>query len=137
MDKRIFKFIEHEIEEYPDVKKTLESMEWEKDVILSSTNSDNSGVRCGTGDPTARKGIELASTKARLRAEENVRIMGNVLAYLPEEKYRLIELRYWTNPQTLTDEGIACKLNIDRSTYFRWKKEIVYLVGQKLGIAPF
>lgn len=85
------------------------------------------------GDPT---GSAAAALVSHARLQELERITGAIRAVydqLPPEKKRLVELRYWTKPQTRTWEGIAQELNVGRRTAFRWRDEIIHAIAGRLG----
>jgi RinA family phage transcriptional activator len=52
---------------------------------------------------------------------------------LDEDKKRLVQLKYWTKPQTLTWEGIAQQLRISRAQAFRWREQIICEIASHLG----
>lgn len=62
-----------------------------------------------------------------------VSCIESVTSQLPDDKKRLMELAYWTKPQTLTWEGIAQTANISRKTAFRWRDEIIMSITERLG----
>ncbi|WP_074729961.1 transcriptional regulator [Paenibacillus naphthalenovorans] len=57
----------------------------------------------------------------------------NVVGQLPQEKQKLIKLRYWTRPQLLTWDGVAIELDVGRATAIRWRDEIVIEIAKKIG----
>ena len=51
---------------------------------------------------------------------------------LPQDKKRLVELKYWTN-SNLTWDGLALSLNISKRQAERWNNEIIISIGERLG----
>ncbi|MDT2247866.1 hypothetical protein P7H16_14335 [Paenibacillus larvae] len=45
----------------------------------------------------------------------------------------MIKLRYWTRPQTLTWEGVAQRIEKDRTTAIRWRNEIIREIANRIG----
>lgn len=135
MNRDVFRYIEHTIREYPDVKKILEEDEDFKDIILSSPVGDGSGVRGEIGNPTEAKALKLLASKTRTQMMKNQRAVYIVTSELPEERYRFVELYYWQRPRLLSNEGIARELCISTPTLYEWKRAIVKLVGIELGLA--
>lgn len=126
-------YIEAELRDYHDTIKAIE--EDREELILSSPVRDNVGGKSyDIGDPTQAKAIKLLTNKRIRRMEQTVEAINRVLAELPEEKYRLVELKYWTRPQTLTDVGIARELCCDRRTIYKWIDGIVMAIGIELGL---
>ena len=134
MNRKVRQYIEHEIRHYPSSKRELDDLYSE--IIHSSPSGDGTGIRdSGTSDSTGSKAIRL-TTNARLkRLEETVTAIETVLETVDEEKYRLIELKYWKKPQTLTDTGISEELCVNRATMYRWINGICYAIGKNLGLA--
>lgn len=131
--KEIKAYIEAELRDYND---TLRNIAIDKQELLLETASfDNiGGTNYNIGNPTQAKAMKLLTNKRIRRMEETCKAINNVISALPEEKYRLIELKYWTRPQTLTDEGIARELCCDRRTIYKWIDGIVIALGVEMGL---
>jgi RinA family phage transcriptional activator len=65
--------------------------------------------------------------------ESTVEAIENVYNRLPEEKKLLVNIYYWTRPQTLSWEGVAQKLHVSRKTAFNWRDEIIWAISEQLG----
>lgn len=126
-------YIESELRDYHDTLKAIE--EDREEIVLSSPIRDNvGGKNYDIGNPTQAKAIKLLTNKRLRRMEQTVEAINRVIEMLPEEKYRLIELKYWTRPQTLTDVGIAREIGCDRRTLYRWVDSIIMAIGVELGL---
>ncbi|MEV2908588.1 hypothetical protein ABNF65_07980 [Paenibacillus larvae] len=62
-----------------------------------------------------------------------VNSIESVVEGLPEKKKELIKLRYWARPQTLTWEGVAQRIERDRTTAIRWRNEIIGEIANRIG----
>ena len=127
-------YIEEEIRLYHKSLKEIERMR--NDIITGTKQQCNDGSqRCGLSDPTGQLVAVLVEDKQIKRMEEVTKAITEVYNELEEHKQRLIRIRYWKRPQTLTWDGIALELNVSRSQAIRWRNGIVYAVGKRLGIS--
>ena len=133
MRREIKAYIEAELRDYNDTLRQIG--EDKNELILSSHSPDDSGIR-GTdiSNPTYNKAVQLMTNKRIRRMEDTCRAISNVLDGLQSEKYRLVELKYWTKPQILTDEGIARELSCDRRTLYRWVDGIILALAKEMGL---
>ena len=131
----IRKFIENEIIRFHDNKLKLEQLR--NEIISAGSISDDSGIRSGIGNPTARKAEQLTSTNYLIELERRIKAIAKVVADIEmnqPEKLRLLELRFFTHPRRYTDYGTYRSLFISRRTYYRWVNEIITLVGKEMGL---
>lgn len=133
MKKEIKAYIEAELRNYHSSKKDLEEIK--EDILHSGPNNDSMGIRgSGNGDSTGSKAIRLITNKRIKRLEQTIRAIDIVVGELDEEKYKLVQLRYWKRPRLLSDMGIAKELNIDRATLYRWINAIVLAIAVEMGL---
>lgn len=87
----------------------------------------------GTSDITANKAIKLASSKEMLELERRIRGIEEALKIIQQdpEKYRLLQMKYFE--RKYTDRWIWRELNISDRTFYRWRREIIEVVGSRLG----
>ncbi|MFH5182919.1 transcriptional regulator [Paenibacillus sp. TAB 01] len=85
------------------------------------------------GESDGRAVTALASNRALAEMENVTQAIEYVVSLLPDERKRMLHLRYWMRPQVLTWDGIAMKCNANRSTVIRWRNEIVAAVAERLG----
>ncbi|MDW5300743.1 MAG: hypothetical protein SA378_11515 [Sedimentibacter sp.] len=126
-----FKLIEAELYGYNDTKKELELMEEE---ILEGSAFQEVCVQSGTtGDTTANKAIKMISSKAILECERRIKAIEKTLVILQQDetKLRMLQMKYFE--RKFTDTGIMNELHIGNNTFYRWRREIVKLVGSYLG----
>jgi RinA family phage transcriptional activator len=125
-----FKAIEAELYGYFDTKKDLELMEEE---ILESSPFQEVSVQSGIGDTTANKAIKLISSKEILEVRRRINAIEKALFILQQNEYklRLLQMKYFE--RKFSDIGIQQELNISRETFYRWRRDIIKLVGSYLG----
>lgn len=129
-----FQHIEAELYAYHETKKEIVRLR--EEILHGKSRSDENigGGRSNLpGDPTGRTAIALVSHRRLQRLEEIVDAIEGVYSRLPDEKKRLIEIRYWTKPRILTWDGIAREIPTGRATVFRWRDEIIFAIAEELG----
>ncbi|MDQ4680211.1 hypothetical protein [Stenotrophomonas maltophilia group sp. RNC7] len=134
MKKEIKAYIEAELRNYHQSKKDLEEI---KNDIREEGKliGDSMGIRgSGTSNIVENKAIRLVTNKRIKKLEETIRAIDVVLGELDENKYKLVELKYWKRPNLLTDAGIANELNIDRATLYRWSNGILAAIAIEIGL---
>lgn len=125
--KGTFLHIEQEVIAYHDTKKEIIKI---KDDIISRSSGYKMAL---IDDPTGNAATLLATHK---QLEQFIQVTDAIewaLIRLPDERRRLIDLRYWTIPQTLTWDGIADELNVTVRTAFRWRDEFIWSIAKRLG----
>lgn len=132
LSKGALRHIESELFSYENTKKEIERLR--NDIIHASPVTDNPEARSNAvGDPTGRVATLLLTHRRLEQLEKIVEAIERVYRALPRDKQRLIELKYWTSPQTLTWEGIAQKVHISRRQALRWRDGILYAIAEQLG----
>jgi len=133
LKKGTIKHVESELFAYHDTKKEIEQIR--DDIIRSTPYNDNpeGGRSSERGDPTART-VETLVTHRKLEQLERItKAIDNIYTSLPEERKRLVKLKYWTKPQTLTWDGIARELNVSRRQAIRWRDDILHSIADRVG----
>lgn len=128
-------YIEAELRDYHQTK--IDLIEAKEDImlegpLLSEVNTGSETYKISR--PTEDKTLRLVTNKRIKRMEQIIRAIESVINELPEDKYRLIELRYWSRPRRLTDSGIAMEINIGIATYYRWSDGIILAIANELGM---
>jgi RinA family phage transcriptional activator len=134
LKKATFKHIESELYGYHDTLKEISGLR--KDIMFCNDNEDENtggGRNNLPSSPTERIATRLATHKRLIQLEEVTNAIYKVFQGLPEDYQKLVRLKYWTRPQTLTWEGIADKLYITSRQGMRWRDEIVYTIAEVLG----
>lgn len=135
LQRQTFRLIESELRMYHQTKAQLERLR--EDIIQSADYSNDIPRVDGGGsnsDPTASKTVKLMTSAEIL---ELTRRIGAIESAIEETRARdphrleLIRLKYWE--PGLSDTAIWMRLNVDRDTFYRWRREFVWLVAEKLG----
>lgn len=126
-----FRTIEKELYHYPARKREFERMRAD---ILYSTPVPDVPASTGPGDPTANKVMHLQSgvlleIARRLEAIEYA--IKVVQAHEEKGRWELVRLKYFE--QRLTNQGIMQRLNIGHDTFYRWRREFIELIADRLG----
>lgn len=129
-----FQHVESELYAYHD---TLREIVRIKNDLLQGKTSEDENVGGGKsnlpGDPTGRTAILLVSHKRLEQMMNVVDAIESVVSGLPADRQKLIQLRYWTRPQTLTWDGIAAEIPAHRATVFRWRDGIITAIAARVG----
>lgn len=132
--KATFKHIEQELYCYQD---TLREIEFLRRNIMFCKENDDENVGGGRSSlpssPTEKIGTRLATHKKLNQLEEVAHAIEKVYTGLPEDYQKLVRLKYWTKPQTLTWEGIADKLFVTSRQAMRWRDDIVNMIAEVIG----
>ena len=135
MKKELRAYIECELRDY---HKTLSDIANLRDNLLNESPSPPDGMPRGggtTSDPTFKRAARLITCRQLEYMCRAVEAIAAALDRLPPEKVRLVELKYWVSPQTLTDYGIAHELPCSVQTFYNWRNEICNLIAKELGMA--
>jgi RinA family phage transcriptional activator len=132
--KATFKHIESELYGYHDTLREINELR--KNIMFTKENDDENtggGRNNLPSSPTERIATRLATHKRLNNLEEVTNAIQKVYTGLPEDYQKLVRLKYWTRPQTLTWEGIADKLFVTSRQAMRWRDEVIYTVAEVLG----
>lgn len=128
-----FQHIEAELYAYHDTLKEIAKLR--NEILHASSEPDRVGGGRGNTptDKTGVAAIRLATDKRLNSLVEVVEAIESVVERLPEKKRELVKLKYWSQPRTLTWDGIALRLDVSRRTAINWRNEIVYAIALKMG----
>lgn len=128
-----FRHVEAELYAYHDTKREIVRLK--NDILHSSSYFEPIGGGRSNlpGDPTGNTATLMVTHRKIEQLERIVEAIESVVERLPEKKRRLVQLRYWDKPRTLTWDGIALRLEVSRRTAMNWRDEIVYAIAEKLG----
>ena len=128
------RLIEAEIRNYHQTVKDLRELE--EAIALPGQGEFGNGTRSTEpGDPTPARAYKMMTSAQLLeirRRVEAIEYMLRVVKASPEPgRYDLIRLAYWDGRYTV--RGICDQLSISERTYYRWRREALQLVAEKLG----
>lgn len=127
------KHIEAELYEYHSTVKRIKERREELMMNISKDENTGGGKSNLPSRPTEQLATRLAADIRLIELERIASSIEYVYNICDEERKNLIRLKYWTQPQTRTWEGIAQELNISRRQAFNWRNQIVQAIGEKLG----
>ncbi len=117
------RLIEAELYNYTNNKAFLKNME-----------ESNQRYQEWMGTDPAYQGF--VSTTVILEVSRRIAAVDRLLEILKnseeDKKIELIQMKYFDC--SYTDEGIAKKLYVDKSTVYRWRREIITMLGEMLGM---
>lgn len=137
ISKGAFRHVESELYAYPDTKNEIGRIRleiqhpYERAEDVNIVKGKNSVKQ--PGDPTGRTATALATNRKLEQLERIVEVIDSVVDKLPDEKKELMRLWYWSQPRTLTWDGVALKLGVSRITAIRWRDGIVRIIAKEMG----
>lgn len=128
-----FRLIESELYSFHDTLQELENLK--KDIILSTPARESEIRSTDISNETQARALNLVSSPEILELSRRVNAIQfaiDILTQAPEpRKYDLLRLKYFE--RRLTDSGIMRELSIEQATFYRWRREIIQLIANKLG----
>jgi len=127
LNSRTYKQIEWRLYHYHELRRQVEELpEQRLDVLYRSRTpaTPGGGGVAHKSDPTASKVLQMVRLEhEQLGAARWVQaIEKTIVRYAESEKGKLLELKYFSE---MDDEYICKALNIERTTYFNWRTELV------------
>lgn len=131
--KGTFQHIESELFAYHETRQEIVRLK--NEILYGKPQFENIGGGRSNlpGDPTGRTATLLTTHRELESLERIVSAIESVYEALPADKQRLIQLKYWSKPQTRTWDGIALEMSTHRATLIRWRNEIVQAIAMKMG----
>lgn len=130
IDKKVYKYIDYELQHYDENKKELERLR--EEILDKGTTPADGQPRGNTvGNPTEQKAMKLVSSTALLKIERNLKAIDRVYNQLNEEYKRFFDYNY------IKQVGIVKTCNeipIGERTYYNMRDKIIYAVGQEMGL---
>lgn len=128
------RLIEAEIRNYYQTVQDIREME-DAIVMPGPIGAPGVCVQTGTyGDPTPGRAERMGSSAILRETQRRVDAITHALSVVKTvepARMEMIRLRYWD--RGYTDEGICRHLHISRPTFYRWRRELLELVGERLG----
>lgn len=133
LSKAAFKHIEAELYCYHDTLKEIEKLRKE---IMFGNNTDDENTGGGRssipGRPTERIATRLLTHKRLRNLEEMAEAITYSFNILSDDHQKLIKTKYWTR-RRLNWDGVSMELNMHRNTAMKLRKDVVYLIADKIG----
>lgn len=122
LDRKIYRMIEYHLYHYFQIRQELEQEKWD---IIESGGRDI--IEYGGGisyhsDPTASKAVKLTRPDLVEKEKWLKVIEGTIQHFQGTEKGRLLQKKYFDQ---LGERHVCEELHIERTTYYRWREEIV------------
>ena len=131
IDKKVYKYIDYELQHYEDNKKKLDEI---REEILEASPLPPDGQpkgQGGTSNPTEQKTVKLISSVAIMKIEKTIQAIDKVYDCLETDYKTFFDWNYKKNAgivRTCQEVGIA------ERTFYNMRDKIVYNVGMELGL---
>jgi RinA family phage transcriptional activator len=126
------RLIEAEIRNYHQTVRDLRELE---ESIADPGTREEPVVNSGPGDPTPARAIRMMTSTQLMEIRRRVGAIEHMLEILrahPESgRHELIRLAYWDGRYTV--KGICDKLSIGKTTYYRWRRDALEIIAERLG----
>ena len=130
LNRAVFRYVEHELYNYDN---TLVEMQNLREGIIEAPPLREAVPGTGyVSDPTARKATQLVTNTALVRMARTVAAIDKSLARLSEDHRAIFELKY---RQAMPWKRVCQELPASERTYFRLRRELVFMVAVELGLA--
>lgn len=135
MDKFTKRFIEKQLEDYPKMDEYIMQRRLELKYPIGQSDENIGGSSSGRiSNPTEQAVMTIHSDKRLNQLEKTKEALETVLNTLDSNAYALVELRYWTKPQTRTWVGIAREIGYSERQCYNVRDLIVENIGKELGM---
>lgn len=137
LPKNIVRYVEHNLYYYHEYIREIQRLR--NDILYGVKITTDENVGGGRSNlpssPTEQRAIELVTHRRLEKLERVTHAIKTVYDALPDEKRKLVKLKYWTRPQRYTWDGIAEQLHITKRQAMRWRSEVIYAIAELLGEA--
>lgn len=133
LSKPAFKHIESELYFYQDTLKEIDRLRKE---IMFGNSSDDENIGGGRtsepGRPTERIATRLLTHKRLRNLEEMAEAIEYTYNALSVDHQKVIKTKYWSKKRLNWDD-VSIQLNMHRNTAMKLRKDVVYLIADKIG----
>lgn len=133
LSKAAFKHIEAELYYYHDTMKEIERLR--KEIMFSNSSDDENtggGRSSIPGRPTERIATRLLTHKRLRNLEEMAEAISYSFNALSDDHRNVIKTKYWSRKRLNWDD-VSTQLNMHRNTAMKLRKDVVYLIAEKIG----
>ena len=135
LPRAVFQYIEHEMANYEITRQKIEIL---RDEITSSRPDEARQEVAYVGKdskritrPTEGAALKLTSSAALHHMEQVIAAIDKALSQLTEDHNEIFQLRYIENKPW---QQIVAMLPVSQDTYFRKRRELVWMVAIQLGL---
>lgn len=128
INKAVFRYIEFELYNYEQTKKDLEL---EKEQILEGSPCQEVAVQSSLGDSTASKAIKLTTSASIIKNERVIKSIDKAINILGGKHAKLFKLKYI---DCRPPKEVWLLLGVSDMTYYRYRRELIAMTGQLLGL---
>lgn len=129
LPRAVFRYVEHELYNYDYHLEKIEQIR--EKIIEASPLRETVPGKGYVSDPTAKKAVNLVSSKAIARMTTVVNAIDRALARLTDNHRALFELKY---RQALPWQQVCRELPTSERSYFRIRRELILMVAVELGL---
>lgn len=127
LSRRVYKHIEWRLYHYHELRRQALELAAQREDILHRgpmPPTPGAGGVAYKSDPTANKAVQLVRLEQKqVDAEQWVSVIERTISkYAGSHKGRLLELKYFAD---MSEQYICETLNIERTTYYAWRNELV------------
>lgn len=136
MDKITKRYIEKQLADYPKLDEYIMTRKLELKYPIGQVDENIGGSSAGgVSNPTERAVITMDADKRLHQLEKVKKAIDKVLDTLDVNSLSLVELRYWTKPQTRTWVGIAREIGYSERNCYNVRDLIIESIAVELGMA--
>ena len=132
LNPEIRRFVEYQIASYPEKVKELNELQHTYTPRITPAYIELGGRSNAATRPTEAAALKLTTNEYIAMLAFSVNAIRSVYDRLSSENRELIRLMYWSN-YSFNMEGIAQKLNIERSGLYRRLNLILIEFARRLG----
>lgn len=129
LPKAVFRYVEHELYNYDYHLERIQQLR--QDIIEAQPLRETVPNIGYISDPTGRKGTELVTNTALARMADTIKRINRALQRLGDDHRTIFELKY---RQGLKWQQVCEEMPVAERTYFRLRRELVYMVAVELGL---
>lgn len=133
LSRAAFRHIEAELYSYHDTLKQIDRLR--KQIIFSNDNPDENvggGKSNLPGRPTERIATRLLTDKRLEKLEEMAGAIEYAYNALSDDHRKVIKTKYWSHKR-LTWDDVATQLNMHRNTAMKLRRDVIYMIAEKIG----
>lgn len=128
LEKVNFNLIESELYHYHHTKKMYKQLE---DDIINGSGIAPEIRGTQISKPTENKAMKLITNLQIIEMRKRLDAIEYVMQLLPEHLLTLLQEKYFN--KRLTNYGIMQQLNIEQATFYRYRREIIAMIAERLG----